>query len=465
MKSGTWFPGTRPGTLSTAFPLRVIPAMDRFLPAILLVTTACTWGDNAAAPGDDDAAPPLDVGMTGVAVMKTRITGEDYLLLLETPIALGELKAPERILRRFRPERMPLDYVPPPGATISDFATHPGGEVSILLVSDIVYALERWRPDGSRSGAVEVASVVPTYWSGDPGRISPAGDDVVLALRANDNSVRAYRYTPEGVSYRRVWESLVEPVNDLLPRGLTSGSFDTFGQLQNPFRVYADVGPDGAVWVGLLADPGTDLLERHNATFGDDLRSVSDTRLSYDVLVTQLDGAGRRVFSRMVGTQWNDEIYGMRAVPGAMLVVGRTETSPGDAGGWDGLLARVADEGTVFVRTFHVNAADIAFDADLLSDGRTVIVGGTGYTDNPSGGSISESCSLLAMVLSENTQTVLPLPTLPKHNHLRTLVADVSTAWVAGMTNGPGTHSGDNDPSAIRADPFVAVVALPGASK
>jgi hypothetical protein len=29
------------------------------------------------------------------------------------------------------------------------------------------------------------------------------------------------------------------------------------------------------------------------------------------------------------------------------------------------------------------------------------------------------------------------------------------------MANGPGTHSGDGDPSLIRADPFVALLALP----
>jgi hypothetical protein len=279
-------------------------------------------------------------------------------------------------------------------------------------------------------------------------------------VRANDNSVRAYRYTPDGAGYRRVWEALVEPANDLLPRGLTSGSFDTFGQLQNPFRAYVDVGPDGAVWVGALLDPVTDLVEAHNAEFGDDLRPISERQLSYDVLVTRLDGAGHRVFSRMVGTRWHDEIYGMRAVAGELLVAGRTETTPGDAGGWDGLLARVADGGAVSARTYHVNAADVFFDADVLSDGRTVVVGGTGYTDNPTGGSISETCSLLALVLTGETQTSLPLPSLPRHNHLRTLLTDGATVWVASMSNGPGTHSGDGDPSVIRADPFVAALPL-----
>jgi hypothetical protein len=242
---------------------------------------------------------------------------------------------------------------------------------------------------------------------------------------------------------------------------LTSGSFDTFGQLRNPFRAYVDVGPDGAVWIGVLVDPGTDLLQAHNAAFGDDLRFISGPRQSTDVLVTRLDGAGRRVFSRVVGTQWRDEIYGMRAGAGGVMVTGRTETTPGDAGGWDGLLARVADDGTLSVRTVDGNAGDIFFDTEVLPDGRTVAVGGTGYTDNPSGGSISETCSLLAVVLTGNVQTHLPLPSLPRNNQLRTMLTSVTTVWVAGMADGPGTHSGDNDPSAIRAAPFVATLVVP----
>jgi hypothetical protein len=437
-------------------------AVPRSICVAVVLATACASREHVASP-------PLEVGRSGVAVMKARRAHDDYLVLLETPRPIGDVERPDRVLRRFRSKDPPLDYLAPGGATIADFAAHGSGEASILLVSDAGYAVERWLPDGSRRGAVAVSGIVPTAWSRDAGRLTAVGDDVVVVLRADDSSVRALRYTPDGAGFRGVWDTVVEPANDLLPTGLISGSFDTFGQLRNPFHVYVDAGLDtgvgGALWIGVLVDPRSDLLSAHNAAFGDDLRFVSGSgpgpAQSSDVLVTRLDGAGRRTFSRMVGTRWNDEIYGMRAVAGAVLITGRTETTPGEAGGWDGLLARVTDDGTSSARTLDVDAGDILFDADVLSDGRTVAVGGTGYTDNPTGGSISERCSLLALVITGDAQTRIPLPGLPRHNHLRTLLTDVAPVWVAGMSDGPGTHSGDSDPSAIRAEPFVATLPVP----
>jgi hypothetical protein len=53
------------------------------------------------------------------------------------------------------------------------------------------------------------------------------------------------------------------------------------------------------------------------------------------------------------------------------------------------------------------------------------------------------------------------LSRLVRHDHLRSVLATESKVWAGGMTNGPGTHSGDDDPSLIRADPFVATLILP----
>lgn len=430
--------------------------MCRLLCVLVGLASAC------GPRGGQTFLPPLDVGVAQVAVMKARHAGADFVLLLESLTSLLDPDGPHRVLRRFRPGGAVLEYAAPAGAVISDFAAHPDGDVSILLVDDAGYALERWTPDGSRSGAVQIENVVPTPWTHQAGHIAADGNEAILALRAKDNSVHAYRYAPAGASYQAVWEALVEPANGLLPVGLTSGSFDTFEQLQNPFRAYVDVAPGGAIWVGVLVDPLSGLLDAHNSAFGDDLRPISDTQLTFDVLVTQLDGSGHRVLSRVLGTQWHDEIYGMRAVAGELLVVGRTETTPGDAGGWDALLAHVTDDGTVSLRTIDVDAADILFDVDELPDGRTIAVGGTGYTKNPKGDSISETCSLLALVIDKDTQTRLPLPSPPRHNHLRTLLLPGGPeVWVGGMANGPGTHSGDGDPSLIRADPFAASLTLP----
>jgi hypothetical protein len=313
----------------------------------------------------------------------------------------------------------------------------------------------------ARGAAADVTGAVPPRSSRDAGRIAALGDDAILALRLDTNAIEAFRYRRDGDGYRQAWDAVVEPANDLLPRSITSGSFDTFGQLANPFHPYLDVTADGGFWVGVLVDPRSDLLDAHNAAFAEDLRPIAEPGFSSDVLVTRLDGDGGRQFSRMVGTTLNDEMYGLRAAPGEVLIAGRTETTPDDPAGWDGMLARVDDAGAVTTRTVHVDAADILFDADVLADGRIVAVGGAGYTDNPHGGSISEACSLLAIVLTPDATARLPLPSPPRNNHLRTLLAGPEGVWVAGMSDGPGTHSGDTDLSVIRCEPFVATLGLP----
>lgn len=415
-----------------------------------------------AACGDDSrvGAPPLVVGKPGVAVIKARRAADDHVLLLEAPTPLADVERPDRALRRFRAGGAVIDYAAAPGAVIADFAAHPGGAVSVLLVGDAGYAIERWQPDGAQSGSVAIADIVPSRWSRDAGRIAALGDDAIVALRAGDSSVRAQRYMPDGAGYRRSWDAMVEPGNDLLPSGLISGSYDTFGQLRDPFHVYLDIASDGGVWIAVAVDPASDLLAAHDAAFGEQLGFLGD-HPSADALVTRLAAGGGRAFSRMVGTPSRDEVHGLRAVGDRVLVVGRAETHPGDPGGWDGLLAQVDAAGNASARTLDVAAGDILFDADVVSAGRTVAVGGTGYTDNPSGASISEACALLALVVTEQGQATLALPSLPRNNHLRTLLVDGASLWVAGMTDGPGTHSGDGDPAAIRADPFVAALALP----
>src|SRR5690349_21855114 len=175
------------------------PWMYRLLAVLVGVATAC------GPKGTQPFLPPLDVGVAQVAVMKARHTGTDFVLLLESLTSLLDPDGPHRVLRRFRPGGAALEYAAPAGAVISDFAAHPDGDVSILLVDDAGYALERWMPDGSRSGAVRIENVVPTPWTHQAGHIAAAGNEAILALRAKDNSVHAFRYGPDGASYAAVW--------------------------------------------------------------------------------------------------------------------------------------------------------------------------------------------------------------------------------------------------------------------
>src|SRR5262249_44767459 len=142
--------------------------------AWLAVLTLLGCGSKEPGPW----GPPVDVGVPGVAVMKARSAGADYLLLLEKLVRLPDVEEPPRSLRRFGVNGPPLDFTPPPGATLADFAAAPGGDVSVLLASDTGFILERWSADGARGAPVDVGGVAPPRWSHDAGRLAPLGEDV-----------------------------------------------------------------------------------------------------------------------------------------------------------------------------------------------------------------------------------------------------------------------------------------------
>src|ERR1700757_258271 len=73
-------------------------------------------------------------------------------------------------------------------------------------------------------------------------RLAALGESLAVVLRTGRNAIVAYRLDPDGSgAYRRVWRTLVEPGSSILGEGITSGSFDVFGQLENHLRIYVDV--------------------------------------------------------------------------------------------------------------------------------------------------------------------------------------------------------------------------------
>jgi hypothetical protein len=109
------------------------------------------------------------------------------------------------------------------------------------------------------------------------------------------------------------------------------------------------------------------------------------------------------------------------------------------------------------VRVIDIDRGDIVFDLLPLAEGRMLAAGTTGYTQNPGGASISETSQPLLAVLDANggVQQRLPFTAGARQNQVRSLAA-WNGGWLAGgLVNGPGTHSGDNDPALIFADGYV----------
>ncbi|RJG23888.1 hypothetical protein [Massilia cavernae] len=130
-----------------------------------------------------------------------------------------------------------------------------------------------------------------------------------------------------------------------------------------------------------------------------------------------------------------------------------------DGSGWDGLVA-VADP---YVRTLRplqvldVDRGDVVFDFAVTTAGQVLAVGASGYTQNPAGASISESSTPLAALLDADGKFLrrLTLAAGPRHNQVRSIAAWNGRWLAAGMQDGPGTHSGDENNALIRADGYV----------
>ena len=108
--------------------------------------------------------------------------------------------------------------------------------------------------------------------------------------------------------------------------------------------------------------------------------------------------------------------------------------------------------------TSILDRGDVLYDLAFGQDGSLIAVGSCGWTQNPQGASVSEASQKLLVLLDREGGVVerKTLPEGPRHNLLRSVAADSDgAAIVGGFENGPGTHSGDQDPTLIKADLFV----------
>jgi hypothetical protein len=181
---------------------------------------------------------------------------------------------------------------------------------------------------------------------------------------------------------------------------------------------------------------------------------------SNGVLLTRVSSDdGRRLGSNVVDTGARAELHGVRATPAGFAIFGRVLTAVvPDGSGWDAYTAFVGRDGTPgSYNVINVDRGDVLFDVAALTGGRYLALGTTGYIQNPSGASISEAAQPLLVVLNSDGSFAqkLAYPAGPRHNQLTT-IAPLNGGWVlGGMTNGPGTHSGDADRALIVADGFV----------
>src|SRR5258707_8973346 len=102
----------------------------------------------------------------------------------------------------------------------------------------------------------------------DGTRIGPLAESLAVVVRTGRNAIVAYRLDPDvGGSYRRAWRTLVEPGASILGEGITSGTFDVFGQLQNHLRVFIDVDTAGVLAIGVVEAPMSNFTFRAHVDY------------------------------------------------------------------------------------------------------------------------------------------------------------------------------------------------------
>lgn len=269
-----------------------------------------------------------------------------------------------------------------------------------------------------------------------------SGWAISMEFHHHDCLVRA----KEGAGVSARIESCGSTCPDKCPRGTLSAREMHDGWLGT------DRGIAVATWRELLHDL---LVKAHKRVFGEDLLGDPD---SLDIYVTRIAPDGTRLGTSVVGTPEDDELYGLRGGKDAAYVAGRKEFWNAGGTGFDALAAEVSGAtGAVQVLELDVDRSDIAFDVAPLSESELVLVGASGYTQNPHGASISEKSQAFAYILAKNgVSRALSIPNRGRHNETRSLSRSEDGRWLAaGMLNGPGTHSGDGDATLVRADGFL----------
>jgi hypothetical protein len=456
----------------------LVRALGAMIVVALVSSCGGAGGSSPSQPTPPPPPPPppvaIKIAVSGSAVVKAQSNTVGIAALEQRLTALTE-PGPDRSLAIFDAHGTATGrYTAPEGFALIDFAQHPSGEISVALATATSVKFARIDRSGAllddltlvdpqavtdpfidSGGVHDDNSLLPIY-TRDAVRVAAIGEDVAVGLRTGRNATVVYRFNharPGG--FTKSWRTLAEPGFSVFAIGITSGTFDTFGALENHWQLRLDADAAGNVAVGgvsRVASAG--LFDAHSRYFGGTIAAVNG------VLVTRIAPDGTRLGSTAIDTVQIAELHGLRMNGNDVAVVGRVFTvQRGDGGGWDAYTGHVArDSGALSVyRVLDVDLGEILFDIAPLPQGRFLVAGAAGYTQNPTGGSVSEQATpLLAVLEADGTlRTRIAFTSGPRQNQLRSLAALGDSWLVGGMVNGPGTHSGDGNRGLITADGFV----------
>lgn len=315
-------------------------------------------------------------------------------------------------------------------------------------------------------GTIQESTVIWTNTQNQPvsthdrGRITVKNNRLTAAIRTEDNA--AWLYSLDATSLSTNWAKLIEPTNNSTGYGMTGGSYDTFEQLAHPYMIFLDLDDEGNAYVVVPALFGSSIY-LHNEHFGETLNHIGGTFVSpgfeSDALVTKVSSTGTRLYTVVAGSEEPDECYGIKVENGSFYLHGRTAKQTNTSGyAWDAYVAKYGT-GTgspIYTNSFHIDQSEVIYDVAETKTGDLMMVGSAGWNQSPLGYSVSGTARKLVAVLdaSGNFKEELELESGARHNQVRTIIYKNGRVWLGGWENGPGTHTGDADPSLVFADAF-----------
>lgn len=441
----------------------------------MLLLAACSGGGGGAdaPPPGNTPPPPVNQVSNGYAIVKVATAGNGWAALADRPLPVANVTIPDRRLHLAPAGTPTATFTPANGWALVDFALHPSQQVTLALANQRQVRLVRLNAQGQLLAEFDFidlespqdpfmsdpiyirdATAMVPFNSRDTIRLAPIGEELAVALRTGKNAVVAYRYRFAAGGFTRTWRRLVEPGVYIGNGGITSGTHDPFGSLDNQWRLVMAAHPDGRIAVAVNVHR-TELTEGHGQHFNE-----AATPFEHGFIVSTLSADGTRQGSTIVNLDRRSDVHAIAWNGDHVAVAGRIYTEPrADGTGWNGYLAvtRPAQRQLVNVAQIDVDRGDALLGVQAIANGRYLVTGSTGYVQNPSGASVSEEAQpLLATLNADGTlRQRINVTAGPRHNQLRD-----ATPWrggwlLAGLTNGPGTHSADGNPALLTADGFV----------
>lgn len=453
--------------------------------------------DRREPDAHDPRAPSLDHRVSGRAVVAWLRTDADEPWWIEEelvalPNRAGDREIGPRSLVRMRPGSTPVTVFRATGdERLLSAVSHPSRAWTAALVDARgAVSLVRGNADGSivarvaaddpmfaadRLAWFEGGGGPPTHTPVAPGRaedsvrLAASGEDVLLTLTTYWGSALAYRWRFVDGAFVRGPRTLLAPANPLPVFIPDTASYDVFDAVTNPWSTHACVAPDGRAYVAIWVDHSR--LQVLNAAWGTRLslvrRDLTIVERPSDILVTRVERDGARSLQLVVGTaDVDDEPFAIAcAADGRVAVAGRHRREPGrDNTEIHGFAAVIdGDRGTFVPRTF--DGQQLALFQTAAFDARGALwLGGTeDWVQNPVGVSVGGQGRPFVVrwdAREPGEPERVTVAATRGHSEVRAIAvtgANDAALWLAGIEDGPVTHTFDGNRAALRGDGWVSI--------